>query len=105
MTSEFVLQHPGELKQFIAILKKEKVKSYLEIGSKYGGSLLSIGNALPGCRMVSVDLPVGPSLERLKRTVDALCRDGIHTELMVGDSTNPDIVSNVALRAPFDACL
>jgi len=50
-----MLQNHEELAQFIALLKKENVRSYLEIGSKFGGSLWRIGCALQvKSRLVSV---------------------------------------------------
>ena len=37
------LQNADEIAQFIDLLKRENVKSYLEIGSKHGGSLWRVG--------------------------------------------------------------
>jgi hypothetical protein len=45
---------------FAPLLVREGVTSYLEVGSKFGGSLWRAANALPkGSRIVSVDLPGG----------------------------------------------
>src|SRR5262245_32726131 len=57
---EAPLQNDRELREFITLLSVERVKSYLEIGGKLGGSLWKIGCSLPeGSRIVCVDLPHG----------------------------------------------
>src|SRR5262245_27992699 len=56
-----LLQNPLELSQFIALLNENNVRSYLEIGSKKGGSFGPIVMSLPArSRAVSVDLPFPP---------------------------------------------
>lgn len=105
-----VLQSRAELNEFIAILKKENVRSYLEIGSKFGGSLWAVANALPsGSRIVSVDLPHGDTSFKqsqgpLEECVAALKQKGYDAHLFLGDSTNIDIVNSVRALSPFDAC-
>jgi cephalosporin hydroxylase len=104
------LQNLVELQKFIAILKAENVRSYLEIGSKFGGSLWRIANALPtGSRIVAVDLPHGDqsfkvSLPPLQECISALVQKGYDARLIVGDSTDPAIIEEVRKLAPFDAC-
>lgn len=104
------LQNLIELQQFIAILKAEDVRSYLEIGSKFGGSLWRIANALPkGSRIVAVDLPHGDesfkvSLPPLQECIAALKAKGYETNLIIGDSTDSAIVEEVRSLSPFDAC-
>lgn len=106
-----VLQDRGELNRFIDIAMAENVRSYLEIGSKYGGSLWHIANALPkGSRVVAVDLPHGDfsfkeALPYLKECVAELCKRGYKAELIIGDSTDPDVIARVQSFAPFDLCL
>lgn len=103
-----VQQHDGELGRFIDVLKRENVRSYLEIGSKFGGSLWRIANALPkGSRVVAVDLPWGnrESLPHLEACVAELQRNGYVAELIIGDSTSDDVIERVRASAPFDACL
>ena len=74
------LQCRSELEAFIALLQKEEVKSYLEIGGKYGGSLWPIANALPiGSRVVCCDLPQGDTLRHLHECLAALRRKGYDT--------------------------
>jgi predicted O-methyltransferase YrrM len=103
-----IQQHEGEIDQFISILKKEKVKSFLEIGSKFGGSLWRIANALPkGSKIVSVDLPWGDRKSEpfLIRCRDNLRKAGYDVNVILGDSTDPLVIEKVRLHAPFDAVL
>jgi cephalosporin hydroxylase len=106
------LQHPSELATFIRLLRNEKIKSYLEIGSKFGGSLWQIVNgALPkGSRVVSVDLPHGDSSFKesqphLEECVKRLRKSGYDAHLFIGNSTDPIIIEKVRALSPFDACL
>lgn len=105
-----VLQNLEEIDWLIGIFRKEEAKSYLEIGSKHGGSLWRIANALPkGSRIVSVDLPHGdgsfketqPSLEQC---VSALIEKGYDAHLILGDSTDQLIINQAKALGPFDAC-
>lgn len=106
-----VLQDRAELDRLIDIAKAENCKSYLEIGCKYGGSLWYIANALPkGSRIVGVDLPHGDhslkeALPYLKTCFAELCKRGYQAELIIGDSTDPNVVAKVQTFAPFDLCL
>ena len=106
------LQYPSEIAAFIKLLKQEEVKSYLEIGSKFGGSLWRVANELPkGSRVVAVDLPHGDtsfkeSQPHLEHCVKRLRHErGYDSYLFLGSSTNADIVSLVAGLGPYDACL
>jgi predicted O-methyltransferase YrrM len=105
------LQNNSELIAFINVLTQERVKSYLEIGCKFGGSLWNVANALPiGSRIVGVDLPHGDtsfkdSLPHLKECVKALGERGYDAHLIIGDSTDNTIVDMVYALGPFDACL
>lgn len=104
-----VLQDPIEFGQFVMLLKSEHVRSYLEIGSKHGGSLWRVAQALPkGSKIVSVDLPHGDtsfkeSQPHLEACVDKLVELGYMATLFLGDSTDPRIVDLVGGFAPFDA--
>ena len=105
------LQYPSELAMFIRLLKQERVKSYLEIGSKYGGSLWRIALELsPGSRIVAVDLPHGDqsfkeSQPHLEDCVKRLRERKYDAHLFLGDSTDPEIVKRVKELGPYDACL
>jgi predicted O-methyltransferase YrrM len=107
-----VLQDPVELNHFFTLLREEGVKSYLEIGSKNGGSLWRIANnALPkGSRLVSVDLPHGDTSfketeENLRACVQHLKAIGFDAHLILGDSTNPETIEKARALGPYDAIL
>ena len=105
-----ILQNTSELSWLITILQTENVRSFLEIGSKFGGSLWRIANALPkGSRVVSVDLPHGDksfkeSQQPLEECVAGLNDRFYEAHLLIGDSTDQKIVDAVRLLSPFDAC-
>ncbi len=105
---ENVLQIEDELDKFCDLLQGQQVKSYLEIGSKFGGSLWRVANALPvGSKIVSVDLPLGTKVwkhsERaLKACVLALNDKGYDAKIIWGDSTAGKIIDLVRESAPFD---
>jgi predicted O-methyltransferase YrrM len=106
-----ILQDRAELEAFVSVLKKENVKSYLEIGSKFGGSLWRIARALPrGSRIVSVDLPFGDMSFKVSQPVLEACvshlqAKGYDARLIIGDSTDPEVVAKAKELGPFDACL
>lgn len=105
-----MLQDPTEFSQFLAFIHKHDVRSYLEIGSKHGGSLWRISNAMPrGSKVVAVDLPQGDGSFKASRPnliacVDELKKRGYEASLILGDSTDPTIVEKVRKRSPFDLC-
>ncbi len=105
-----IAQDPGELARFITILNEEHVTGYLEIGSKFGGSLWQIATSLPpGSRVTSVDLPQGTRLWRqseqsLLACVDELTKLGYDAKIIWGDSTDPRVIKEVTARGPMDAC-
>lgn len=96
------LQVDAEIDAFAALLAREGVRSYLEIGSKWGGSLWKVANALPkGSRVVSVDLNVNG--EGLESTINRLKDIGYDAQMIVGDSTAPSTIFRAELLAPYDA--
>jgi predicted O-methyltransferase YrrM len=105
------LQHHGEISAFAALLKEQGVRSYLEIGSKFGGSAWYVGSNMPnGMRMVLVDMPRGTvrwheSEPSLKRCAEALSNCGHQVDIIWGDSTDPKVIEQVRQHAPFDAIL
>lgn len=101
-----VAQVDAEIDGFIELLKTEGVKSYLEIGSQYGGSFFKVGSSLPGgSRLVSVDRPhPGHDTERhLIAARDELRELGYFAEVFLGDSTAPGVIRLAANFAPYDA--
>ena len=106
----YILQNMQELKEFASLLRQENVKSYLEIGCKFGGSLWFIGNCLPkGSRLVAVELPHGDtsfkeSLPPLQECCEKLRQRGYDAHLIVGDSTNAQTIEQARALGPYDAC-
>ena len=104
-------QNLAELAEFVKFVRSIDARSYLEIGSKFGGSLWAICDAMPkGSRVVSVDLPNGQwgrtdSELSLRMCIDKLKARGFDAHLFMGDSTDPKIVDAVHALAPFDCLL
>lgn len=104
-------QDPAEIAAFCDLLQREGVTSYLEVGSKFGGSLWRAANALPkGSRIVAVDLPGGTkawkeSEASLKACVLALIDAGYDARIIWGNSTDPKVIEQVRALGPFDAAL
>jgi len=105
-----VLQNLEELDWFVDLLKREEIKSYLEIGSKFGGTFWHVASSMPfGSRAVTVDLPGATiawpeSKHSLTRCRDQLIAQGIDAQIIWGDSTDPKVVEHVQALGPFDAC-
>lgn len=103
-----LLQNIFEFEEFRTLMRKEGVKRYLEIGSKNGGSLWRMAQKLDkGSRLVSVDLPHGDTsfkvtLPNLQDCVDRLNKEGYDAHLIVGDSTDPEVVEKARVLGPFD---
>jgi len=102
-----LLQYPGELEELCSIFFEHNVRSYLEIGCKFGGSLWTIGRSLPeGSRIVAVDLMAYRDIVAgLMTAADELRKFGYDLHLIKGNSTNQNIVRDVKKLGPFDACL
>jgi predicted O-methyltransferase YrrM len=109
---EQISQVESEIQGLIDVLASADVRRFLEIGSRYGGSLWRIANALPrGSLVVSVDSGSGMGGKKpgqqssLAACILELKRRGYNAHMIVGDSQLPDIIGQVAKFAPFDACL
>ncbi len=105
-----ISQIPSEINGLIEILQRENVRSFLEIGSRFGGSLWKIANALPvGSKIVSCDSGMGMggykpgATDSLKACVSKLREIGYDAHLIVGNSQKPKIIDQVRKFAPFDA--
>lgn len=101
-------QDERELSSFIALLQREGVGRYLEVGARDGDTFYKVMMSLPeGSFGVAVDLPGGPwgrnSRADLKAAVAAL--EGRSGVAIFGDSTKPDIIKSVMDYGPFDAAL
>jgi hypothetical protein len=105
------LQDPTEIEGFCEVLRHEEVRSYLEIGSKFGGSLWKAANALPkGSRIVSVDMPSGTkawpeSRKSLSECVAELQRIGYSASIYWGDSQSDQTVRDIRELGPFDCVM
>jgi predicted O-methyltransferase YrrM len=101
-----LLQNRREHEAFVDLLKSEGVRSYLEIGSMYGGSLWRVAHALPkGSRIVSIDYACDTpeALPHLQECIADLIADGYDAHLIVGDSTAEETVAKAKALGPFDA--
>jgi predicted O-methyltransferase YrrM len=104
-----MLQVDAEIDGLADILVREGVTSYLEIGSKFGGSLLRVAERLPaGSRIVSVDMPNGTrawkeSEAELKAAIAKLRLKGYDAHVIWGDSTAPATIEQVRKLGPFGA--
>lgn len=103
-----LLQDLREFDEFLRFIHKNEVKSYLEIGSKHGGSLWRIGSSLPvNSRVVSVDLPHGDtsfkeSEPHLRACVEELKKKGYDAHLFLTSSADPSTIESVRALSPFD---
>ena len=103
-------QRPAELEQFIGYLCSHTVRSYLEIGARYGQTFEEIGDALqvPSV-LVAVDLPNAmwgreDSWADLEAAAERLRAKGHEVYLIQGDSHARETLDKVlAIRARFDA--
>lgn len=92
-----------ELDAFIELMKRENIGSYLEIGSRWGGSFWRVMMTLPkGSRGTSVDLMPNTDLDNC---MSALTARGYQVRFIAGDSTDPRIVMTASRDAPYDLCL
>ena len=102
-------QDPQELAELVAFLKKKQIRSYLEIGSMYGGALWAVvqGAMTAPSRVVSVDRPKKKwdSERSLRECIDNLKSLGHDARLFLGDSMHVNIVKAVRKLAPFDAIM
>lgn len=93
-----VQQVPDEFARFVAlVLQGPPVGAYLEIGSAAGGTAYIVHHLLRPRRMVLVDdNGHGRHAER-----DRVLQ-GIERTEIIGRSQDPEIIAQVAQRAPFD---
>lgn len=99
-------QHLPELDAFAKLLANHGVRSYLEIGGKYGCSFFRVMSALAtGSRGLVVDLPTpGSDTEHaLEECVRDLRRANYDARVLLGDSIDPGTIARVRALAPFDA--
>lgn len=109
-SGEKLAQKPDELRAFCELLREWNVRSYLEVGARYGDTFHEVGKHLePGATMVALDMPNGPwgrnnSEEQLRSAVDDL-RTKHNASVVFGDSRVPatiDLVYGRNEHKPFD---
>lgn len=105
-----IAQVPEEIERWTEIVVSSGARSYLEVGSKFGGSLWHVASRLPpGSRVVSIDMPRGTKLwaesePSLKGCIAALKAMGHDARVFWGSSTDEGIVAAIEKLGPFDAC-
>lgn len=104
-------QNAAELADFVALLQRERVRTYLEIGARHGDTFHHIMMSLPGDAVgLAVDLPgaawgQGGSGEHLERAVADVNTSPRRALAMFGDSGDRKTIYEVFDHGPFDAVL
>jgi len=109
-------QIASELDAFVALLRDEGVRSYLEIGALYGDTFHHVGMSLPeGARLVAADLPGwkhgapigrhGGSGEHLKAAARDLTKRNRFAHVIIGNSHDGAVIAEVGRHGPFDAVM
>ena len=99
-----IAQYQAEVEWLQTLIHKNDVRSYLEIGGWYGGTLWAYGGALPkGSRIVCVDRPQdGERLASLNQCCDALRHLGYDVHLLIGDSGERRVIEEARRLGPYD---
>ena len=113
MSQEFrtrYTQVESEFHEWLDIIAREGVTRYLEIGSRWGGSVWRAAHMLPkGSLVVSVDSAKGmggkkgPALDSLRACIAELNKEGYKAHFIKGHSQSDSVVAAVQKFAPFDA--
>lgn len=104
----FFAQEENEFNRFLEIVSQSTIKSFLEIGSRYGESLWRIAEkCVPEAKIVSVDLGYCvDSGERsgkwLYKVFGDLAEKDYDPYMIIGDSHDPNIVEKVKSLGPYD---
>lgn len=102
-----ISQNPIELENMKQYIQDFGVTSILEIGSRYGETLLEIAKVLPKhSRIVSIDLPNGPwgradSKATLINNLESLI-ENYDVHLFLGSSQEEHIIKEVRKLGPYD---
>jgi predicted O-methyltransferase YrrM len=112
-------QYREEIDRFIALLLREGVRSFLEVGCRYGDTLHAVGLALPeGSRLTGVDwgksfvhepgrrkrrAPSDFKRGCLLRCAEDLTARGRRTNIVFGDSRAAGTRQLAMLGGPYDA--
>lgn len=104
-------QEEYELCGLIALLKRENVRSYLEVGSREGDTFYDVVSSLPaGSSAMAIDLPGGmwgkkTTGAQLNKAAEALRVKGYTVAVILGDSTKANVIEAARVCGPFDAAL
>jgi cephalosporin hydroxylase len=102
------LQCASELMGFLELLSLMKVKSYLEIGARYGGTFEAVMDTRPiGSNATVIDFPGGEygdhgSVNSLLEAVGRQRNAGHDVSLILGPSSAPEVVERAGVRGPYD---
>ncbi len=105
-----IAQSPIEFGSLLRILIEGEIKSFLEIGCRWGGSIWQIAHAMPvGSRVVAIDSGAGgggrgeAALTQLRACIQELKRIGYDAHLIEGDSQSAPVIKRGRDLAPYDA--
>jgi hypothetical protein len=104
-------QNAAELAGFIALLRREKVTRYGEIGAREGDTFHAIMCSLPiGSHGIALDYPGGAwgkptTRAKLERCIADLRGRGYKASCVFGDSTTTATMAQFRGRGPYDAIL
>lgn len=101
-------QQSGEFGPFLRFLKEIKVRSYLEVGSRYGDAFWEVGAQVAPQRMVAIDLPGAAwgradSKPMLEGAIAALRERNIDARALFGNSRHPLVINKARTLGPYDA--
>lgn len=95
-------QDPVEFEAFLDLVRKLKVKRYLEIGCRHGDTFYAVMKAAePDAFGLAVDLPSLVSSENILRE----CVKELRAHLIIGNSHSRDVIERVWDYSPFDFIL
>lgn len=102
-------RHPQNKEEFQKLLEwVSDANSILEIGSRYGETLVGMAHAMKGKKLVCVDLPNVEGwddphiVSGLKENVKKLRSEGFDVTLILDDSHHPDTLRRVTALGPYD---
>jgi predicted O-methyltransferase YrrM len=104
-------QRVDELAAFIALLRGEGVRSYLEVGACHGDTFHAVVSSLPkGSRAVAIDMPEAawgkPGSRRYLIAAAAdLTRRGYDASIIFGSSRSAAAQQSAMIGGPYDAVL
>ncbi len=103
--SKYIPHHREEFFKLLSLATW--TKSILEIGSRYGDTLVELARASDKAKIVAIDKPnVFPwgedSEARLRQNIEKLEYEGYETHLFIGDSKEVTTVERATSLGPYD---